>query len=93
MKDLIVQWEQDVTNQGIQIIGTTKIVRRGRVVGTQIMMGQDGSGRQGFGVILAVCRLDDGVFIAIDSALCKAVDIQGMEPLKKSDEIIQAIVK
>jgi len=78
----VVEWQEQVTESGIQLSGVTTTPKQGELIGTQAIPMSDAAGRMGIAVILVVRRFEDNRVVGLDSSQCRIVP--PVEPLKKS---------
>lgn len=81
----IVEWQEQVTESGIQLSGVTTAPKQGELIGTQAIPMSDAAGRMGIAVILVVRRFEDNRVVGLDSSQCRIVP-PAVEPLKKSED-------
>jgi hypothetical protein len=80
----VVEWEENETESGIKLAGTTKITRRGEIISSHAFPAQDGRGGTAFMVAFVVRRCDTGDVIVINGLGSKVIDVRdSMEQLSK----------
>jgi len=91
----IIEWKEQVTQSGIQLSGTTTILKKGELLSTHAFPATDAAGRQGIITIVTVRTLEGGLIISMPAEVCRFVgefncstyvdsDGSTIEPLKKS---------
>jgi hypothetical protein len=70
----IVEWQEKVTESGIEIAGgPTTVARRGFVISSNAFPIPQGPGQMGFVVVLVVGR-NDGKIVVVNAELCHVVE-------------------
>ena len=81
----IIEWQEQVTESGIQLGSNTTVLKRGELLSTHAYPAMDAAGRQGLITIVVVRAFENGRIISMPSDACRCVDDMPVEPLRKSD--------
>lgn len=85
----IVEWQEQVTESGIQLGANTTVLKRGELLSTHAYPAADAAGRQGLITIVVVRVFENGRIMGLPADMCRYVETcpaaSNFEPLKKSD--------
>ena len=90
----VVEWQENITESGIQLGEFTKVMKRGEILSTHAFPAQSAGGQMGIITIVVVRTFEKGQIISMPAEVCKFVgdfvpiqgnDEQFVEPLKKSE--------